>query len=650
MGPGPGRPPGGGPPGGGPPGHMAMFAGEKARDFKGSLKALLRYLKPYRLQLVFVFILAVASTVFMIIGPRLMGNATTEIARGAFGKLMQVPGAAIDFSYVGDIVILLLVLYVIGAACNYGQGFIMTGISMKITYQFRKNISEKIDRLPLKYFDTKTHGEVLSRVTNDVDTVANTMAQGLTQLVTGITQLIGVLVMMLTISWLMTLVAILILPISLVLVRLVVKASQKYFRGQQRYLGHVNGHVEELYGGHTIMKAFNGEEKSVRQFSVFNEELYKSAWKAQFLSGTMQPIMQFVGNLGYVVISVLGAYLAIINMIQVGDILAFIQYIRLFTQPIMQTAQIASVMQMTMAAAERVFEFLDEEEIPADAGTFRAPETIQGHVEFEHVRFGYSPDKIVIKDFSTEVKPGQKVAIVGPTGAGKTTLVKLIMRFYELNGGSIKIDGTDIKDFGRRELRSIFGMVLQDTWLFNGTVRDNIHYGNFNASDEELLAAARMAYVDDFVHVLPHGYDMELNEESSNISQGQKQLITIARAFLANPRILILDEATSSVDTRTEVLIQKAMDKLMKGRTSFVIAHRLSTIRDADMILVVNEGDIVEQGTHEDLLAANGFYANLYYSQFDAPYVEDEAPQPVIGIRPPEAPPGGMQPPMGPGL
>ncbi len=629
---------------------MAMFAGEKARDFKGSIKALGRYLKPYRLQLAFVFILAIASTVFMIVGPRLMGDATTEIAEGAFGRLMQVPGAAIDFSYVGELVIILLVLYVIGAACNYGQGFIMTGISMKITYQFRKNIAEKIDRLPLKYFDTKTHGEVLSRVTNDVDTVANTLAQGLTQIVTGMTQLIGVLIMMLTISWLMTLVALLILPLSMVLVRLVIKASQKYFRGQQRYLGHVNGHVEEMYGGHTIMKAFNGEEKSVRQFNVFNEELYKSAWKAQFLSGTMQPVMQFVGNLGYVVISVLGAYLAIIRMIQVGDILAFIQYIRLFTQPIMQTAQIASVMQMTAAAAERVFEFLDEPEIPADAGTFRAPETVQGHVQFEHVRFGYSPDKIVIKDFSAEIQPGQKVAIVGPTGAGKTTLVKLIMRFYELNGGNIKIDGTNITDFGRRELRSIFGIVLQDTWLFNGTIRANINYGNFKAGEEELMAAARMAYVDDFVHVLPHGYDMELNEETSNISQGQKQLITIARAFLANPRVLILDEATSSVDTRTEVLIQKAMDELMKDRTSFVIAHRLSTIRNADMILVMDEGDIVEQGTHEELLAANGFYANLYYSQFDAPYAEDEGPQPVSGMRPPQGPAQGMRPMMGPGM
>ena len=636
----------GGPPGGGGPGgHMVMMAGEKAKDFKGSLKTLWKYLRPYRLQLVFVLVLAIASTVFMIIGPKLMGNATTEIASGAFGKLMQVPGAAIDFSYIGHIVILLLVLYVIGAACNYGQGFIMTGIAMKVTYQFRKNISEKIDRLPLKYFDTKSHGDVLSRVTNDVDTVANTLSQSLTQIVTGVTQIIGVLVMMLTISWIMTLVAVLILPVSLFLVRLIVNASQKYFRGQQRYLGHVNGHVEEMYGGHTIMKAFNGEEKSVQQFNVFNEELYKSAWKAQFLSGSMMPVMQFVGNLGYVVISVLGAYLAIIGMIQVGDILAFIQYIRLFTQPIMQTAQIASVMQMTMAAAERVFEFLDEDEIPADSGSYHAAETVQGHVRFENVRFGYSPEKIIINDFSAEVQPGQKVAIVGPTGAGKTTLVKLMMRFYELNGGSIKIDETDIREYGRKDLRSIFGMVLQDTWLFNGTIRDNINYGNFQAGEEEVMAAARMAYVDDFVHVLPHGYDMELNEESSNISQGQKQLITIARAFLADPRILILDEATSSVDTRTEVLIQKAMEQLMKGRTSFVIAHRLSTIRDADIILVLNEGDIVEQGKHEELLAAGGFYANLYYSQFDAPYVEEEPPQPD-GAGP--MPPPNGRPPMGP--
>jgi ATP-binding cassette subfamily B multidrug efflux pump len=631
-----GRPsgaPAGGPPfgrpGGGPGGHMAMLTGEKAKDFKATVRTLLTYLRPFRIHLVIVLVFAVASTVFLILGPRLLGDATTELFNGVMAKMSGAPGAGIDFGAIGHIVMLLIILYVFSAACTYTQGFIMTGIAMKVTYQFRRNIAEKIDRLPLSYFDRVPHGEVLSRVTNDVDSVSNTLAQSLTQLVTAATMLIGVLVMMLTISWLMTLAALVILPVSMLLIRLIVKASQKYFRQQQDYLGHTNGHVEEMYAGHTIMKAFNGEEKSITQFNVYNDRLYGAAWKSQFLSGAMMPVMQFVGNLGYILVSILGGYLAVVKTITVGDILAFIQYIRMFTQPIMQTAQIASVMQLTAAAAERVFEFLDEPEIPPDIGTHRSPERVDGRVKFDHVRFGYTPDKVIIKDFSAEVQPGQKVAIVGPTGAGKTTLVKLIMRFYELNSGGISIDGVNIKDYGRRDLRSIFGMVLQDTWLFNGTIRDNIRYGRMTATDEELIAAARMAYVDDFVHVLPHGYDMELNEESSNISQGQKQLVTIARAFLANPRILILDEATSSVDTRTEVLIQKAMQQLMEGRTSFVIAHRLSTIRDADCILVMNEGDIVEQGTHEELLEAGGFYHSLYTSQFDAAYTEEEPARPV---------------------
>ncbi|MCJ7604542.1 MAG: ABC transporter ATP-binding protein/permease [Dehalococcoidales bacterium] len=624
----------------GPGGHeMAMLAGEKARDFKKTFKTLIQYLKPYRIQLIIVLVFAIASSVFMIIGPKLLGNAITAMSQGFFGK-------AIDFDYIGNIVIMLAILYLISAACTYVQGFIMTGISMKITFQFRKNIAEKIDRLPLKYFDRVPHGEVLSRVTNDIDTISNTLAQGLTQIVTSVTQLVGVLVMMFTISWLMTLASFLILPLSVILIRLIVKVSQKYFRQQQEYLGHANGHVEEMYGGHTIMRAFNGEEKSIKKFTGFNEHLYTSAWKSQFLSGAMMPIMTFVSNLGYVLVIILGGYLAVVRAITIGDIVAFVQYIRMFTQPIMQTAQIASVMQMTGAAAERVFEFLDEEEIPQDVGTFRTPATVSGQVQFEHVRFGYNPEKIIINDFSADIEPGQKVAIVGPTGAGKTTLVKLIMRFYELNSGSIKIDGTDITDYGRRDLRSIFGMVLQDTWLFNGSIRDNVKYGAFEATEEEMITAAKMAYVDDFVHALPHGYDMELNEESSNVSQGQKQLLTIARAFLSNPRILILDEATSSVDTRTEVLIQKAMQQLMKDRTSFVIAHRLSTIRDADMILVMDEGDIVEQGTHESLLAADGFYTSLYNSQFDAAYTEEEAPREGTSMFPP---PDTMPPPS-PGM
>lgn len=616
-----GRPPGGGPMmGGGPMGGgrgMPMLMGEKPKKFKDTLKTLLKYLKPYRFLIIFSLFFAVASTVFTIIGPKLFGNATNKLFEGVMAKLMHVPGAAVDFHYIGTIIVTLICLYLIGAGCNYLQGYILSGVAMKVTYQFRKNISEKINRLPLKYFDTKTHGEVLSRVTNDVDAINMTLTQNLSQIVTAVTTLIGVLVMMLTISWLMTLAALVMLPISLVLVRLVVRASQRHFRKQQVYLGHINGHVEEMYGGHNIMKAFNGEERSIQKFNGLNDELYDSAWKSQFLSGAMMPVMTFISNLGYIIVSILGGYLAVVKVIGVGDILAFIQYVRLFTQPITQTANIANVMQSTVAAAERVFEFLDEEEIEPDIADSVKPEKVSGDVSFKNVHFGYDPEKIVINDFSADIRAGQKVAIVGPTGAGKTTLVKLLMRFYNLNNGVITVDGVDIRNFKYKELRSMFGMVLQDTWLFNGTIMENIRYGNFNVTDEEVVAAAKMAYVDNFVHALPHGYNMELNEESSNISQGQKQLLTIARAFLSNPTILILDEATSSVDTRTEILIQKAMDELMKDRTSFVIAHRLSTIRNADIIFVMNEGDIVEQGNHKELLAADGFYASLYNSQFD---------------------------------
>lgn len=603
--------------GGGPMG-AAMMGGEKPKSFKKTMRTFLNYLRPYRVSFSLVLLFATASTVFTIIGPKLLGNATTKLFEGVVAKAMNVPGAAIDFGYIGRIVLILVGLYLLSAIFNYIQGYIMSGIAMKVTYAFRKNISEKINRMPLKYFDTKTHGEVLSRVTNDVDTINTTLTQNLFQIVSSVTTIIGVLIMMLSISWLMTIIALVILPVSFIFVRSVVKASQKYFRRQQAYLGHVNGHVEEMYGGHTVMKAFNGEEKSIKKFDRLNEELYGAAWKSQFLSGMMMPIMHFVGNLGYVGVSILGGYLAVRGAIGVGDILAFIQYLRSFTMPIAQTANIANVLQSTAAAAERVFEFLDEkEEIPEPDDAIKL-KTITGNVSFKHVRFGYNPDKVVIRNFSAAIKSGQKVAIVGPTGAGKTTIVKLLMRFYDVNDGAIMIDGVDTRQLRRHYLRSMFGMVLQDTWLFNGAIRENIRYGKLNATDDEVLAAARIAYVDHFIRTQPQGYDTELNEESSNISQGQKQLLTIARAFLANPKILILDEATSSVDTRTEVLIQKAMEELMKGRTSFIIAHRLSTIRDADIILVMNDGDIVEQGNHHDLLAANGFYASLYRSQFEA--------------------------------
>ena len=607
----------GGPFAGGPgPGGHAM-TGEKARDFKGTFRKLLRFLRPYRLSLFVVLIFSVASTVFMVIGPKLMGRATTRLFEGVVSKLSQVPGAAIDFAYIGQIIIWLIAIYVASSIFNFIQGFIMSGISMKISYRFRQDISTKIGRMPLRYFDNQTHGDVLSRVTNDVDTVSQSLNQGLAQLVSMVTAIVGALVMMLSISWLMTLAAVLTLPVSMGLILTVVKQSQKYFTRQQKILGEVNGHVEEMYGGHIVMKAFNGEEKSVRTFEALNGRLYITAWKSQFFSGMMMPIMFFIGNIGYVIVCILGGWLAIRQAITVGDIQAFIQYMRTFTQNGAQLASVANITQSTLAASERVFEFLDEAEETPDTAEPASTAAIEGQISFDHVHFGYLPEKIIINDFSADIKPGQRIAIVGPTGAGKTTMVKLLMRFYDVNSGSIRIDGTDIREFSRSGLRNLFGMVLQDTWLFNGTIRDNIRYGRLDATEQQIQDAARAAYADHFIHTLPHGYDLVINEEASNISQGQKQLLTIARAFLADPKILILDEATSSVDTRTEVLIQKAMSQLMKGRTSFIIAHRLSTIRDADLILVMRDGDIVEQGTHAQLLADDGFYASLYNSQFE---------------------------------
>ena len=597
-------------------GRGPMGAGEKAKDFKGTMKKLWDYIREYRVGLFFVMVFAICSTVFSIAGPKILGKATTEIFNGLVGKISG--GSGIDFEKLGRILIGLLCLYVASAIFSFIQGYIMTGISQKITYRMRKDISEKIHRMPMNYFDKVTHGEVLSRVTNDVDTLSQSLNQSATQLITSTTTLIGVLIMMLSISPLMTVVALLILPISLALISVIVKHSQKFFRDQQNYLGHVNGQVEEVYGGHNIVKAFNKEEDVIRTFNETNDILYQSAWKSQFFSGMMMPIMQFVGNLGYVGVSILGGYLAIKGSIEVGDIQSFIQYVRSFTQPIQQIAQVANMLQSTAAASERVFEFLEEEE---EVQTVEHPvsiEGLKGNVSFDHVKFGYNPDHIIIKDFSVDVKQGQKIAIVGPTGAGKTTMIKLLMRFYDVNEGAILVDGHDIKDFNRGELREMFGMVLQDTWLFNGTIEDNIKYGKLYATHEEVVEAAKAAYVDQFVQTLPNGYNMVLNEEASNVSQGQKQLLTIARAILADPKILILDEATSSVDTRTEIRIQKAMDNLMEGRTSFIIAHRLSTIRDADLILVMKDGDIVEQGKHQELLAQNGFYAELYNSQFES--------------------------------
>lgn len=606
---------GGGPMRGGPGGPM-MRGGEKARDFKGTLAKLLKYLAVYKVSIIVVLIFAIASTVFSIIGPKILGNATTKLFEGIMGQIAGT-GSGVDFGYIGKTLLWLAGLYLISAGFSYVQGWIMTDVSMKITYQFRKEIAEKINRMPLRYFDGTSHGEVLSRITNDVDTVSQTMNQSLTQMVTSVVTMIGVLVMMLSISWMMTLVALIVVPLSAVFISFVVKNSQRFFKEQQNYLGHVNGHVEEMYGSHIVMKAFNGEEKSIAKFDGLNETLYGTAWKSQFLSGLMMPVMTFIGNLGYVAVVILGGWLAIKGSITVGDIQAFIQYVRSFTQPITQIANISNVMQQMAASAERVFEFLAEEEEVSEAENPVHLDHVDGSVEFKDVHFGYNPDKIIINDFCADVKPGQKIAIVGPTGAGKTTMVKLLMRFYDVNSGSIKVDGHDIRDFKREDLRKMFGMVLQDAWLYNGSIMENIRYGRLGASDEEVVNAAKTAYVDHFIRTLPEGYNMVLDEEASNVSSGQKQLLTIARAILADPRILILDEATSSVDTRTEVLIQQAMDVLMKNRTSFIIAHRLSTIRNADLILVMNNGDIVEQGSHNELLEKNGFYASLYNSQFE---------------------------------
>jgi ATP-binding cassette subfamily B protein len=602
----------------GPLGHggpMAMMKGEKAHDFKGTMRKLVGYLGAYRLPIGAVMLVAAASTVFTIFGPKILGKATTRLFEGVMAMIAGT--GSIDFDYIGQILLFVGGLYLVSAVLGYIQGWIMAGISMNVTYRFRRDIAEKINRMPLRYFDGANHGEILSRVTNDVDTVSQTLSQSLTQIITSLTAVIGVLVMMFTINWMMTLAALLIVPLSMVVIGLVVSRSQKYFKQQQDYLGHVNGHVEEMFGGHIVMKAFNGEARSIAKFDSFNETLYDSAWKSQFLSGLMFPVMNIIGNLGYVAVCILGGWLAIRQAITVGDIQAFIQYVRSFMQPIMQIANISNVLQQTAAAAERVFEFLAEAEEVPETATPVALARVDGRVDFANVHFGYKPEKIVINDFSFYAEPGQRIAIVGPTGAGKTTMVKLLMRFYDVNSGSILVEGRNIQDFKREDLRCMFGMVLQDTWLFNGTIMENIRYGRPGATDEEVIAAAKAAHVDHFVRTLPEGYHFVLNEETTNISQGQKQLLTIARAILANPTMLILDEATSSVDTHTEVLIQKAMNDMMKGRTSFIIAHRLSTIRDADWILVMNNGDIVEQGRHEKLLAKQGFYAELYNSQFE---------------------------------
>jgi ATP-binding cassette subfamily B multidrug efflux pump len=608
-----GGPMGGGPMGGGP---MAMMRkGEKPRDFKGTLNKLIQYLGRYKLLILFIWLIAIASTTAMIVGPKILGNATTKLFEGV---MAQIAGTGtIDFQYIGNIMVEVLILYLVSALLSYGQGWIMSNVAMNITYRFRKDIAEKINRMPLRYFDGTNHGEVLSRITNDVDTVSQTLNQSMTQIITSIVTVIGVLIMMFTISWQMTLVAVAILPLSFGIIGVIIGKSQVFFKRQQDYLGHINGHVEEMYGGHVVMKAFNGEAKSVEQFDEINTVLFDSAWKSQFLTGLLFPIMNFVGNLGYVGICILGGYLAINGTITIGDIQAFIQYVRSFTQPISQIANISNVLQQTLAAAERVFQFLAEpEEIPDTINPVQL-DSVEGRVDFKNVHFGYSPDKIIINDFTFYAEPGQKIAIVGPTGAGKTTMVKLLMRFYDVNDGAILVDGHNIKEFRRDDLRCMFGMVLQDTWLYNGSIMENIRYGRSNATDEDVIKAAKAARVDHFVRTLPEGYNLVLNEETTNISQGQMQLMTIARAFLADPKMLILDEATSSVDTHTEVQIQKAMDTLMKNRTSFIIAHRLSTIREADWILVMKDGDIVEQGKHEKLLAKKGFYAELYNSQFE---------------------------------
>lgn len=597
----------------GPGSSMAPV--EKAKDFRGTIKKIIGYIARFKAGLVFVMVFAVGSTIFNIFGPKILGNATTELTNGLMAKISGT--GSIDFGAVGRILLLALGLYGVSAVFNFCQGFIMTGITQRVCYYFRKELSEKINRVPMKYFESRTYGEVLSRITNDVDTLGQGLNQCVTQFITSTTTLIGVLVMMLMISPLMTLVALVILPISASLMMFVMKHSQKFFKTQQEYLARINGQVEEVFGGHNVIKAFNKEEDVIKTFQETNKVLYQSAWKSQFLSGMMQPIMTFVGNLGYVGVAISGAFLAIKGVIQIGDIQAFFQYIKQFTQPIQQIAQISNMMQSMTAAAERVFAFLDEEEEDQTTEQAVPLENIRGEVIFDHVQFGYKEEQMIIHDFSMEVKPGKKIAIVGPTGAGKTTMVKLLMRFYDVNSGRILLDGHNIKDYNRNELRDAFGMVLQDTWLFKGTIMENIRYGRLDATDDEVMAAAKAAHADHFIRTLPGGYQMELNEEASNVSQGQKQLLTIARAILADNPVLILDEATSSVDTRTEHRIQRAMDNLMKGRTSFVIAHRLSTIRDADCILVMRDGDIVEAGTHEELLNKQGFYAELYNSQFE---------------------------------
>lgn len=599
----------------GPMGHGPGMVTEKAKDFKDSTKKLIKYLGRYWAAIIAVMIFAAVSTVFSVAGPKIMGKATTALAEGLMNKIAGTGG--IDFDYIAKVLLFTLALYVVSAIFMFAQGLIMTGITQKTCYRMRKDITSKINRMPMKYFESRTYGEVLSRITNDVDTLGQSLNQSITQIITSVATLVGTLVMMLSISPLMTLISLVILPVSMILISFVIKHSQKYFRQQQEYLGHINGQVEEVYGGHLVIKAYNKEAETVKTFKEANNVLYKSAWKSQFLSGLMMPIMQFVGNLGYAGVAISGGILAIKNVITIGDIQAFIQYVKNFTQPIQQIAQVANQLQSMAAASERVFEFLEEEEEDITVENPVKPDHIEGSVEFSHVHFGYNPDQIIINDFSAQVKPGQQVAIVGPTGAGKTTMVKLLMRFYDVSSGAILVGGHDIRDYNRADLRDAFGMVLQDTWLFKGTIMENIRYGRLDATDEEVIAAAKAAHAHHFIQTLPGGYDMELNEDASNVSQGQKQLLTIARAILADNPILILDEATSSVDTRTEIRIQKALDNLMRGRTSFVIAHRLSTIKNADMILVMKDGDIIEQGTHDELLAKNGFYAELYNSQFE---------------------------------
>ena len=596
----------------GPPG---MGGGEKAKDFKGTISKLVRYSRKYLPAVIVVMVIAVFSTVFNVVCPKVLGKATTALSEGIMRKINGIGG--IDFTYIGKILLFCMGLYLLSVLFNFTQGIIMTGVTQKLCYKMRKDVSEKINRMPLKYFESRTYGEVLSRITNDIDTMGNGLNQSITQLITSVSTVIGVFIMMLTISPLMTMIAIIILPISVALMGIIIKKSQRFFKQQQEYVGHINGQVEEFYGGHTVIKAFNKEETTLKEFHETNEVLYKSAWKAQFFSGLMQPVMMFVGNLGYVGVAISGAALAIRGTITIGDIQAFIQYVKNFTQPIQQVAQVTNMMQQMAAAAERVFELLEEEEEVQVVEHPASVEDIKGEVDFRHVKFGYDPEKIIIHDFSVHVDPGKQVAIVGPTGAGKTTMVKLLMRFYDVNEGAILLDGHNVKEYNRRELRDALGMVLQETWLFKGTIMENIRYGRLDATDEEVIAAAKAAHAHRFISALPGGYQMELNEEVTNISQGQKQLLTIARAILANNPVLILDEATSSVDTRTEHSIQRAMDNLMKGRTSFVIAHRLSTIKNADIILVMKDGDIIEQGNHEELMAQNGFYAELYNSQFE---------------------------------